>query len=254
MNNTPATTAAALALLLGAGLPTHAGLLITGHFNGHTYQVWGNDGKTNDERDYLSATAFANGLSFAGEPGRLVRIDDAAENAFVHGLLVAVNASLTTTVADGGGARYAWIGADDLSAEGEWRWREEGEQFWSGNNTGSPVGGLYNNWAIGSPPIGSGQSEPDDFGGNQDAAAMALDTYPVGFPPLFGFLGQPGQWNDINHANVLPFVVEFAAIPEPAAVGGLAAGALLGLAAWRGRRRSTTVALPPGAPGGNSAA
>lgn len=237
LKTTPATTAAALALLLGAGLPAHAGLLITGHFNGHTYQVWGNDGKTNDERDNLSATAFANGLSFAGEPGRLVRIDDAAENAFVHGLLVAVNASLTTTVADGGGARYAWIGADDLSVEGEWRWREEGDQFWSGNNTGSPVGGLYNNWAVGAPFIGSGQSEPDDFGGNQDAAAMALDTYPVGFPPHFGFLGQPGQWNDINHNNVLPFVVEFAAIPEPRHGALMVAAFALGGALWRRFRR-----------------
>lgn len=227
-----------LLLGLAAGLvPTQlrAVILISGEYNGHTYQVWGSDGVTNNERDYLSATTFAAGLSVGGAPGRLVRIDDFSENAFVHGLLSSVDAFLTSTASDGGGARYAWIGADDLSVEGEWRWREEGEQFWSGNNTGSPVGGLYNNWAVGSPPIGSGQSEPDDFGGNQDAAAMALDTYPVGFPPLFGFLGQPGQWNDINHANVLPFVVEFAAIPEPRWTALVAAG-LLGCFAWWRRR------------------
>ena len=233
-----------LATGLLAGSAASAGVLITGQHSGHTYQVWGHDGVTHDERSYLDAATFAAGLSFAGEPGRLVRVDDAAENAFVHGLLVAVNASLTTTVADGGGVRYAWLGADDLAVEGVWRWHSGGDQFWQGGPGGSSVGGLHQNWAVGT----SGQSEPDNFLGTQDAAAMVLDPYPAAFP---GLLGQPGQWNDINHLNVLPFIVEFAAVPEPAAAG-LVAGALLLFAGWRARacRAATAPVQPsPGRPG-----
>ncbi|MBK9140093.1 MAG: C-type lectin domain-containing protein [Verrucomicrobia bacterium] len=218
-----------------AGGQLHAGLIASGQYNGHTYQVWGNDGLTNDERDYLSASAFAATLNFAGAPGRLVRMDDFLENSFVHALLGSVDALLTSTAADGGGVRYVWIGADDLDDadtinEGVWRWLNGGDQFWQGGPAGTPVGGLYNNWAFGR----FGQSEPDDFNGNQDAAAMALDAYPALLP---GLLGQPGQWNDINHLNVLPFVVEFAAIPEPRHGALVIAGLALSGALWRRLRR-----------------
>jgi hypothetical protein len=48
-----------------------------------------------------------------------------------------------------------WLGANDISISGTWRWASpagnDGDQFWSGGPTGSPVGGLFSNWAQGAP-------------------------------------------------------------------------------------------------------
>lgn len=58
-----------------------------------------------------------------------------------------------------------WIGADDIAAEGEWRWESNDEQFWSGTAapSGSPVGGLYSNWET---------NEPNNIGGDEDCAVI----------------------------------------------------------------------------------
>ena len=95
----------------------------------------------------------------------------------------------------GGGAAYIWLGGNDLVQEGNWVWNgnnnpQGGVQFWEGDASGSPVGGLYNNWGI----------EPDNFGIGQDALGLAVTDWPLGIA---------GQWNDLNHDNDLFFIIEY---------------------------------------------
>lgn len=71
--------------------------------------------------------------------GDLVRIDDAAEQAFVQG----------QSGAD------SWLGGGDGAVEGQWRWSDNGVQFWQGDGGGAATGGAYENWFSGSPD-GSG--------------------------------------------------------------------------------------------------
>lgn len=115
------------------------------------------------------------------------------------------------SVLDGGGVAYVWIGATDKVNEGTWIWDGNndgtGVNFWNGqgaagSGNGVPVGGLYNNW--GGTSAGLIQ-EPDDFNGNQDAAAMALRGWPGGT----GAMGIAGEWNDINITNSIYFIVEY---------------------------------------------
>jgi hypothetical protein len=66
---------------------------------------------------------------------RLVRIDSVEENDWL------ISAIPEAAI---------WIGGRDASVEGQWRW-EDSEIFWQGGSDGSPVGGLYTNWASGEP-------------------------------------------------------------------------------------------------------
>ncbi|MDD9939493.1 MAG: PQQ-binding-like beta-propeller repeat protein [Myxococcales bacterium] len=77
----------------------------------------------------------------------LVRVDNQDEEDFLRMNLVSA----------------AWMGATDLSVEGEWLWIDNGDQFWSGGGFGSAVGGLYENWTF---------LEPSNLGG-QDCATMS---------------------------------------------------------------------------------
>lgn len=54
----------------------------------------------------------------------------------------------------------AWIGAQDQDQEGEWRWLDDGSQFWSGDAFGTSVAESYSNWYF---------LQPSDFF-NQDCA------------------------------------------------------------------------------------
>jgi hypothetical protein len=45
----------------------------------------------------------------------------------------------------------AWIGANDASGTGVWRWVNDGAQFWQGNSSGNPLNGAYVNWNSGEP-------------------------------------------------------------------------------------------------------
>ncbi len=133
--------------------------------------------------------------------GNLVRIDSAAENAFLAGLL------------DETGDVSAWIGASDETTEGEWRWADNGDQFWQGlaaNNAtpGSPVGGRYSNWNAG---------EPNDVNGEDFAEILSN-----------------GLWNDLPSTFTRIGIVE-SPIPEPGSAG-LVAVAAAGLLARRRRR------------------
>ena len=95
-----------------------------------------------------------------------------------------------TTAADGGGAKYVWLGATDQLNEGTWIW-ENGSQM------------TFDNW-------GSGDygSEPDNFN-NQDGLALGLENWPTGSADGAGY-GDAGYWNDLDTSNQLYFVVEIA--------------------------------------------
>jgi hypothetical protein len=189
-------------------------------FNQHAYRLYGDP----DARSWANAASFAGSLIVGGQPGYLARIDDAGENAQIFQAMTANLGALTQTAPDGGGGRYVWIGANDRTTEGDWRWNDNNAAFWSGGPNGSAVGGLYNNWGS----TAFGRSEPDNFPAGpagQDAAAISVNGYP---------LGTAGQWNDIAESNVLPFVVEFNAVPEPSSA--FMASAALALFAVSRRR------------------
>jgi hypothetical protein len=156
-------------------------------FDGHTYEVI-TSGLT-----WTDASTAAQNRAIDGEAGNLARIDSEEENDEIFSQLsnnIDPSDFGNTSAPDGGGASYVWIGANDIQTEGEWIWVDNGAQFWQGDNTGSAVDGLYNNWG----------DEPDDFNG-QDAAGIALNDWP---------LGVASQWNDVDTDNALYYIIEYA--------------------------------------------
>lgn len=113
--------------------------------------------------------------------GQLAKIESEGENAAI--LKLAQAATTSGSANDGGGAKYVWLGLNDVIREGAYIWQD-----------GSPLSG-FNKW--GSSGLGS---EPDNFNGQQDGVGLALQNWPI---------GTVGQWNDINISNSLMAVVEF---------------------------------------------
>ena len=153
-------------------------------YNGTVYEI------VRENRTWTDAAACA-----VEHNGYLAEINDSSEQAVIFAELGNASIVNSNTVApDGGGASYVWIGGNDLGTEGEWTWDGDnngsGSQFWQGTASGSPVGGLYNNWG----------NEPDDFGTGQDGLGLAITNWP---------LGSAGQWNDVDDANTLYFVIEY---------------------------------------------
>ena len=143
--------------------------------------------------------------------GHLVEIDDLNEqNAVFNGINNAGVSPTYTSVANGGGIAYVWIGGTDQDTEGTWLWDgnndNTGINFWSGqgangSGNGSAENNLYNNW--GGKSTGT-NNEPDDFGQGQDYAAIGLEGWPSGTTNL----GIAGEWNDIDGSSSLYFVIE----------------------------------------------
>lgn len=95
--------------------------------NGHLYRV------ITTPANWATAASAAAAITVNGAPGSLATITSTAENAFVYGLATA----------------DLWLGGSDLTTEGDWRWTagpEVGTAFWSGNWTGSAVGGAFTKW------------------------------------------------------------------------------------------------------------
>jgi len=144
--------------------------------------------------------------------GYLVEINDQGEQTAIYNAIVSSGVAANySPVGDGGGASYIWIGATDNIFEGKWYWDGNNDgitmypQFWEGQgaagaNTGSVTNSQYNNWGGKST---STIQEPDDFGSNQDHAAIALGAWPYGIA---------GEWNDIAGTNAIYYLIEYNAL------------------------------------------
>lgn len=158
---------------------------------GHTYKL------VESLASWHDADAAAQLMSLGGATGYLARIDSDAENeAVVEAVLSHLTSEqLSQSVAeDGSNAPFIWLGASD-DVEGQWRWSNNGEQFWSGDFNGTAVSGQYSNWGV----------QPDNYGGSEDALAIGLSDWPDPFYDL----GETGQWNDLDKSTPLYSLVEF---------------------------------------------
>ena len=176
-----------------------------------------------DAKTYQQAREVAESQVIDGFNGYLLNIDSSAENTEVYDWLAGQIESSeygSTSASDGGGAAYVWLGGDDRSVEGDWLWQRPSAQgypklFWRGNYDGAAQGS-YTNWGT----ADGMQNEPDNYQSSQDAVAIALQSWPVNA----GFeLGTAGQWNDVDIANRLYYVVEFDTI-EGSSSGGSGSG------------------------------
>jgi hypothetical protein len=176
--------------------------IFTFNYQGKKYEI------VKENKSWTAAAACA-----VERGGYLVEINDIDEqdtimNAIFKGALIS---KTYTTVADGGGTAYIWIGATDKKTEGAWIWDgnndSAGINFWNGQGAagaggGTAVSGKYNNWggkSKGTP------NEPDDYGSSQDGGAIALDGWPLGTE----ILGVEGEWNDINLTNTIYYIIEY---------------------------------------------
>lgn len=174
--------------------------IISFSYNGHNYEI------IKEMKSWTAAAACA-----VERGGYLVQINDQNEQTAIYNQILSSGISSTyTSVMDGGGTAYIWIGATDKTTEGTWIWDgnndNTGTNFWTGQGAagaggGSAVGGAFVNW--GGKSAGSIQ-EPDNYANIQDAAAIALEGWPQGTT----FLGIGGEWNDIDLSNTLYFIVE----------------------------------------------
>lgn len=183
-----------LALLLVAGLASTV-FADTKFYNGRTEYILVTTARTWDAAE---ADAVAKG-------GHLAQINDATESTLI---LSKIMGKVTTTAPDGGDAKYVWIGGKEAATEGTYAWIG-GNTFWAGGSGGSAQNGLYQNWGR-----LVGGLEPDNYGSNQNRAALALERWPIS-ATTGQEIGQAGQWNDVNHTNALCYVIE-RSITKPA--------------------------------------
>ena len=159
------------------------------------------------QKTWADAAAWA-----VQDGGYLVEIGSLAEQNGIWSAIQSSGVSTTyTSVSDGGGIAYIWIGATDKNTEGTWIWDGDndgqGVNFYTGQGNwgagnGAAVNGAYINW--GGTNTGSGSNEPDDYGSSQDAAAIGMEAWPA---PGTGNIA--GEWNDIDKSNTLYFIVEY---------------------------------------------
>ncbi|TAE16783.1 MAG: hypothetical protein EAZ95_07265, partial [Bacteroidetes bacterium] len=127
-----------------------------------------------------------------------------AQNYFgMKGYLATISCTQENNFAFNSIAQKGWIGASDDVAftgayspngEGQWYWvtgPEAGTRFWQGNQPGSPVGGLYNNWDAG---------EPNNWQNTNESFAHLLES---------------GRWNDytFNNSSIVGYFIEFGGLP-----------------------------------------
>lgn len=142
--------------------------------NGHFYRP------ISTGANYLNAITLSANQTFKGQTGYLVTITSADEDAFIFNNVPQAN---------------IWFALDDRATEGRWvisAGPEVGTLLNIGNYNANPQPNTYRNWAGG---------EPNDWGGNEDAAVTKW--------------GGGSQWNDLSTANVNPYVVEFGTWANP---------------------------------------
>ncbi|MDD3807929.1 MAG: C-type lectin domain-containing protein [Candidatus Marinimicrobia bacterium] len=160
------------------------------------------------------AKSWWDAVEYAVEKGAyLVEINNAEEQNAIYDVLInkADISPHYTSVLNGGGIAYLWIGATDQYEEGVWIWDGDGDSagicFWmgegkNGNGNGKPVNNAYVNWG----GISNGTcNEPDNSRNKQHFGAIGLTGWPKGTTRL----GCPGEWNDIFGSSQLYFVIEY---------------------------------------------
>ena len=142
----------------GKGIGDRALTWIRNPANGHFYKLAG-------------PMTWTDGNTTAGEwGGYLATINDAAENLWIQTMF-------------GPAADTIFIGANDIAQEGRWVWAENGDNFWNGNQSGTPVPPNYANWADGEPNDASGEDAGMIYSGS-------------------------AKWNDLNVTRVHYCLVE----------------------------------------------
>ena len=155
------------------------------NFDHHTYEVISEPMSWSDAKEYASAKS-----------GALVKIETFQEQIFLRSLMK----DTITTAADGGGAKYFWLGGSDAQIEGSWKWAD-GSEISALSITTNDLWGKGQGFE-------AGLSEPDNFMENQHCLAMGLESWPAGATDSEAF-GSAGQWNDISCSNKLNFVIEY---------------------------------------------
>ena len=131
----------------------------------------------------------------------------AAENQTYFGLqgyLATIMSPEESQIAVEQASATGWIGASDLTNEGQWNWvtgPEAGTNFWNGNFNGSAAAGMYSNWN--NDPPEPNQSGDEDFAHITD--------------PSIGLIG---SWNDLSNTGPgsgpyqpKGYIVEFGGMP-----------------------------------------
>jgi hypothetical protein len=177
--------------------------------NGHWYRAV----SVSQNISWTDAQATAQATLLAGQPGHLVTMTSAAENAFVYGLISADPSMWFATPPFS--INGPWMGfyqdtsaPDYLEPGGGWKWI-----------TGEPVS--YTNWRGGSPNDTSTLAGTDNFG-----RFIGLDGST--FSPF---------WDDhplLSPPGTRSYIIEWS-IPEPTT--GLLLGLTLGAWAAAGRRQ-----------------
>lgn len=155
------------------------------NFDNHAYEV------INVPMSWGDATEFA-----SKKGGALAKIETFQEHTFLRFL----TKDIKTTAADGGGAKYFWLGGTDAQVEGSWNWTDDTKI----NPLSITAKDLWGN----GKGFETGLSEPDNFMDNQHCLAMGLESWPAGATDAEAF-GSAGQWNDISCSNRLDFVIEY---------------------------------------------
>jgi len=166
-------------------LPVHpkpSGASIDSEFEGYYYQLY------KEPNDFLTAQEFAASLSKEGfGEGYLPVIYSQSQNEHLKQFLRANQ------------VQYVWLGAGDHETEGSWKWLAgplANRQFWEGDQSGSGVEGVFENWRDGEP------NNVDD----EDCAVLGAEDW----------VSERGSvsWNDeLCEGLYHPILVQFGSIP-----------------------------------------
>jgi len=175
--------------------PLQASLIF--EYGDHTYKI------ITEPATWEDASVAAAEMTLGNQLGYLAQIDSESENAAILEALLSqlTEEQLAASLADDGSdVAFVWLGGSDAELEGQWVWSSTGDQFWEGDFNGTAVADRYTNWGV----------QPDSATGKEDALAMSLAAWPEPFYDL----GVAGQWNDLDGATPLIYVVEFDGVSD----------------------------------------
>lgn len=134
--------------------------------------------------------------------GHLVQLEYESEYDAVHVEILGQGIEQdSTSASSASNLGFLWLGGTDKFSETTWRWDGNndgyGEVFWEGGAiTGSPIGGLFNNWVFG----------PSAFG-IRDGLGISLAVTSI--------YGPEGSFVDLHLNEELYFIVEYPEVGTP---------------------------------------